>query len=83
MTWEPAARSDQGRAEAEELLLDEVKGAHAVLGAGEDKRAFGRGEEHPGEVGRLRPANAGGFKQFREVRDLELEDPSRRSPSRL
>src|SRR6478672_6634397 len=78
-----AARSDQSRAEAEELLLHEVKGAHAVLRASEDECAFDRGEEHPGEVGRLRPVNASGFKQFGEVRDPDLEDLSRRSPSRL
>ena len=77
------ALKDQGRAEAEELLLYQVKGAHAVLGAGEDEGAFGRSEEHPGEVDRLRPVNAGGFKQFCEVRDPDLEDLSRRSPSRL
>jgi hypothetical protein len=49
----PTARSNQSRAEAEELLLHEVKGAHAVLRASEDECTFGRGEEHPGEVGRL------------------------------
>lgn len=56
------------------MLLYEVKGAHAVLRASEDKCTFGRGEEHPGEVGCLRPVNTGGFKQFREVRDPDLED---------
>ena len=37
----PPARSDQRRAEAEELLLHEIKGAHAVLGASEDECTFG------------------------------------------
>jgi hypothetical protein len=50
----PSARSDQVRAEAEELLLHEVKGAHAVFRASEDECIFGRGEEHPREVRRLR-----------------------------
>jgi hypothetical protein len=35
------ARSGQGRAEAEELLLYEVKSAHAVLRASEDECTFG------------------------------------------
>jgi hypothetical protein len=56
-----ATRSDQSRAEVEELLLDEVKGSHAVFRASEDECAFGRGEEHPCEVGRLRRVNAGAF----------------------
>src|SRR5260370_19940407 len=79
----PTARSDEGRADAEELLLHEVKGAHAAFRPSEDERAFGRGEEHPCEVGRLRLVNAGGFGQFRKVRDPDLEDLSRGGPGRF
>jgi integrase len=38
------ARSDQRRAELEQLLLDEVEGSHTVFRASEDECSFGRGE---------------------------------------
>jgi len=77
------AGSDEGRAEAEELLFHEVERPHAVFRASEDECSFGRGEEHPREVGRFRLVNASGFKQFGEVLNPDLEELSRRSPRRL